>query len=55
LREEVFFLASHLHWSRNDILSLDLSERCDYVRMLAERIEAENKAAEAFAEQLRRL
>jgi hypothetical protein len=47
-------LAYHLHWSRNDILSLDLSERRDYVRMLAERIEADNRAAEDLAEQLRR-
>lgn len=55
LREEVFFLAYHLHWSRNDILALDTTERREYVRMLAERIEADNKAAEEFSEQLRRL
>ena len=54
LREEVFFLAFHLHWSRNDILELDVPERKAYVGMLAARIEADNKAAEEFAEQLRR-
>jgi hypothetical protein len=54
LREEVFYLAYHLHWSRNDILDLSTAERRDFVRMLAERIEADNNAAEAFAEQLKR-
>ena len=54
LREEIFFLAYHLHWSRNDILALDVAERRTYVRMLAERIEVENKAAREVAEQLRR-
>jgi hypothetical protein len=54
LREEVFFLAYHLHWSRSEILALDAEERRTYVRMLADRIEAENRAAEAWAEQLRR-
>jgi len=53
LREETFFLAYHLHWSRNDIFALDVAERRNYVRMLAERIEAENKAADELAEQLR--
>jgi hypothetical protein len=50
----VFYLAYHLHWSRNDILDLSTAERRDFVRMLAERIEADNNAAEAFAEQLKR-
>jgi len=50
----VFYLAYHLHWSRNDILDLPTAERRDFVRMLAERIEADNNAAEAFAEQLKR-
>jgi hypothetical protein len=53
LREETFYLAYHLHWSRNDILALDVPERQDYVRMLAARIEADNKAAEELAGQLR--
>jgi hypothetical protein len=54
LREEIFYLAYHLHWSRTEIMSLDISERQDFVRMLAERIEAENKAAEELGELLRR-
>jgi hypothetical protein len=47
-------LAYHLHWSRDDILSLDLAERRGYVRMLAARIAADNLAAEALARQFRR-
>jgi hypothetical protein len=50
----VFFLAYHLHWSRNDILELSTGERRDYIRMLADRIEADNLAAEEFAEQIKR-
>lgn len=47
-------MAYHLHWSRNDILALEWGERKDYVRMLASRIEADNRAAEELAEQGRR-
>ena len=47
-------MAYHLHWSRNDVMALDVPERKDYVRMLAARIEADNQAAEELAEQLRR-
>lgn len=46
-------MAYHLHWSRNDILALDWPERRDYVRLLASRIEADNRAAEEMAEQMR--
>jgi len=35
-------------------MTLDVLERHEYVRMLAERIEAEKQAAEEFAELLRR-
>jgi hypothetical protein len=35
-------------------MSLDVSERQEYVRMLAERIEADNKAAEELGEILKR-
>ncbi|TVP48063.1 MAG: hypothetical protein EA350_03780 [Gemmatimonadales bacterium] len=48
LRQEVFYLAFHLHWSRDDIMSMDLAERRVYVRMLAERIEADNRAFESL-------
>ncbi|HTO60384.1 MAG TPA: hypothetical protein VMM15_03915 [Bradyrhizobium sp.] len=47
-------MAYHLHWSRNDIIALEVPERKEYVRMLAARIEADNQAAEELAEQLRR-
>lgn len=47
-------MAYHLHWSRDDILSLESPERRDYVRMLAARIEADNAAAEQLADELRR-
>lgn len=35
-------------------MSLDVPERQEFVRMLAERIEAENRAAEELGELLRR-
>ena len=35
-------------------MSLDVPERQEYVRMLAERIEAENKAADELGEILKR-
>lgn len=54
LREEVFYLAYHLHWSWSEIMNLDLTERRAFVRMLAERIQAENKAMETLGERLRR-
>jgi hypothetical protein len=44
----VFYLAYHLHWSSNDILALDLGERREYVRMLAQRIDAENRALDSL-------
>jgi hypothetical protein len=48
----VFYLAYHLHWSAADILSLDLGERREYVRMLALRIDAENRALEAVGQRI---
>jgi hypothetical protein len=49
----VFYLAYHLHWSAGDIAALDLSERREFVRMLAMRIEAENVAIEALGQRNR--
>ncbi len=43
----MFYLAYHLHWSSDDILALDLGERREYVRLLALRIDAENRALDA--------
>jgi hypothetical protein len=54
LRQEVFYLAYHLHWSWSDIMDLDVGERRTYVRMLAQRIETENQAFETLTERLRR-
>lgn len=48
----MFYLAYHLHWSSNDILALDLGERRAYVRMLAQRVEAENRALESVGQRL---
>jgi hypothetical protein len=50
----VFYLAYHLHWSRSEIMDLDMNERQLFVQMLAERIEAENQAFEALGERLKR-
>jgi hypothetical protein len=54
LRQEVFYLAYHLHWPWSEIMGLDLDERRSYVQMLAQRVEEENQAFEALSEQLRR-
>jgi len=42
LRREVFFLAYHLHWSWEELMSLDIAERQAYVHLLVEQIEREN-------------
>jgi hypothetical protein len=38
----VFFLAYHLHWSWNEIMSLEVAERGAFVQLLIEQIEREN-------------
>ncbi len=53
LRQEVFYLAYHLHWSWSELMEMDIGERRTFVQMLAQRIEAENEAIEAFRLQLR--
>jgi hypothetical protein len=50
----VFYLAYHLHWPWSEIMNLDFAERRAFVRMLAERIQAENSAMEALGDRLRR-
>ncbi len=54
LRQEVFYLAYHLHWPWSEIMSLDVGERRAYVQMLAQRIEEENDAFEALSQRLKR-
>jgi hypothetical protein len=53
LRQEVFYLAYHLHWAWTEILALSTAERRSYVRLLAERIEQDNQAAEELTRQWR--
>ena len=54
MRQEVFYLAYHLHWPWSEIMSLDVGERRAYVQMLAQRIEEENDAFEALSRRLKR-
>lgn len=42
----MFYLAYHLHWSWGAILALDVGERRAYVRLLSDRIAAENRELE---------
>jgi hypothetical protein len=42
LRQEIFFLAYHLHWAWSEIVGLVTSERRAFVKLLAEQIEREN-------------
>lgn len=44
LRQEVFYLAYHLHWSYTTIMDMDTSERQEFVRLLSEQIEREYQA-----------
>ena len=43
LRQEVFALGYHLHWSWSDAMALEIGERRAYVRLLAD-VLAEQKA-----------
>ena len=54
LRQEVFYLAYHLHWPWSEIMDLDVGERQTYVRMMAQRIAEDNQAFEALSERLKR-
>jgi hypothetical protein len=48
LREEVFFLAYHLHWSHSEAVDLPIGDRWAYVRLLIDQLERENaQVAEA--------
>jgi len=46
LRDEVFFLAYHLHWSYAELMDMDSAERRTYARLLADQIERENARIE---------
>jgi hypothetical protein len=48
----VFYLAYHLHWSWRDILALTPPERRNYVALLADRIDEENRQAGTAQPQL---
>ncbi|MEM7305804.1 MAG: DUF6760 family protein [Planctomycetota bacterium] len=47
LRQEVFFLSYHLHWSWTEIMGLESSERREFVKLLAKQIERENAQVQA--------
>lgn len=47
LRQEVFFLAYHLHWPWAEIMALDSTERRAFVKLLSEQIERENAQIKA--------
>jgi hypothetical protein len=51
LRREVFALGYHLKWQPSEILSLPVTERRAYLRLLVEQLEQERAVNE---EQLRR-
>lgn len=47
LRQEIFFLAYHLHWSWSEIMDLATKERRSYVELLVQQIERENSQIES--------
>jgi hypothetical protein len=46
IRREVFYLAYHLHWGRDEVMDLPTPERRAYLELLAEQIEREQRAAD---------
>ena len=52
LTQEVFFLAYHLHWSREEILALPIGERRTYVELLVKRLEADNRDPQIYRERM---
>ncbi|HET6339855.1 MAG TPA: DUF6760 family protein [Polyangiales bacterium] len=44
LAQETFFLAYHLHWSRESILAMPVPERQRYVQLLRHQLEMEAQA-----------
>jgi hypothetical protein len=46
LRQEIFFLAYHLHWPHSEIMDLPAIERRQFVKLLAQQIERENAQIE---------
>jgi hypothetical protein len=42
----VFFLAYHLHWSRQAVMELATDERWAYLRLLNDQLEREHDAVE---------
>jgi hypothetical protein len=51
LRQEIFFLAYHLHWSWSEIMGLATAERAQFVKLLGEQIERENAQIKAARRQ----
>lgn len=46
MRNEILFLAYHLHWSHSEIAGLPTSERWAYVRLLSEQLQREEDVLE---------
>lgn len=47
MRQQIFFLAYHLHWSWSELMDLDVEERLAYIKLLIEQIERENAQLDA--------
>jgi Family of unknown function (DUF6760) len=43
LRNEVFYLAYHLHWPHSEVMNLPTDERWAFVRLLSEQLERERE------------
>lgn len=49
LRQEIFYLGYHLHWPYGELMDMPINERREYVKLLAEQVERENKTMENAA------
>jgi hypothetical protein len=47
VRQEVFFLAYHLHWPWSELMGMECDERRAYVDLLIAQIDRENARIEA--------
>jgi hypothetical protein len=49
LRQEIFYLGYHLHWSYTEVMALDITERHEYIRLLYETLEREHESVKGAA------
>ena len=49
LRQEIFYMGYHLHWTYTEVMALDITERHEYIRLLYETLEREHESVKGAA------